>query len=442
MKSLRYLYILMPTLLLTSCASHQPPELQPFVFEPQAFTFNEEEPMQITYFGDSLTDTTRELTFTAQEQNPNVNNFWFMAQSGWQNQPVSSLENPSGLSAFTGTWANFVVLNLDNANDEIIPWEVSQQDRRLNITQINNDYAFISALSVDGFTNDKDSDDPSIINSDCVVPGLLEPRNVMSSSCVPGYIKQVNMYLDNLNGRPIPESTLYITWIGSNDLLAALQNTINVMSLVMPELTQEQKRIGTLSTDEANLFNEMQMLKNRGVSYDNDRWVSTISSFLFQAVDNSLDNIDVGITEMSDAGASSNQMVLFDIPELANVPAAIDLINLPVVGPLIIEPLIRRITLRFNTGLMQTANNHRINLFSTDNVLQTVLADPQSFGFDPSKTTTSCVAENAFPLCEAGRGPAGEQLFYMFTDDTGHPTVQLHKVLGDAVTVAIKDTAL
>ena len=395
-------------------------------------------PYTVTQFGDSLSDTHENLDIE-----PGVNNNWFVAQSALQNFPVSSIAVVDNTKRM-GTWVNFFLESNDNFTNNIIPWRIAQKIGNINVVEYSNSYAFVSALSGDNFTNDQDLDDPSTINDACFTPGLLTE----GSSCVPGYIKQVDMYITDLEGQPIPNNAVYVSWIGANDLLASLQSLLPKIESTTNENTLiKQHAFDSLSQADRYNANYLQMLIDSGVSVDDPRWQAatkeSVKNFTIESeitIQEIVNNITMGLQILLDNGAAPSQLYAFGTPALEDAPIAIK--TIAEAGPLgpLLRQVIELVTIEFNDLLSESVEDMGIHFFSTNDVLQEVLAEPMAFGFDPDKVETSCVADAIldtdvvgapFPLCVASTTAEGTQLFYMFTDDTGHPTYQLHKVLGE-----------
>ena len=306
-------------------------------------------------FGDSLTDT--------------GNNYWVNTE-GTTGAPITSSLDTAGDERYL--WVLYLINNVDfKAGKQIYPSRlINNSDLAINPATDNVNYAYASALTANDFIDDTNAVIPYFLTQpSCEEPGRADPNG---PACVPGMLKQVDIYLDEVN-KQINDDSLFIIWGGGNDIFNALTQLI---------------------------------ADNAGNPPEPEVVVAQATTAAQQAVA----NISQMVTKLTANGASEQQIAVFDLPNLADSPAAGN--N---------EALLNLISAGFNNDLeMQLKDLYpQVQLFSSDNILADILANPENFDID--NTQGDCVAEDNAPLCTG----------YLFFN-AKHPTTQTHEILAKA----------
>jgi len=267
-------------------------------------------------FGDSLSDI--------------GNNSWLAAIGA----PLTNLD----AQANKYTWANYLSQKLFNAS----PY----YSARRNIAPLTDSvvYAYASADSSNDYLA---ADWPNltplpIVNGACTSPGLIKDSlGEVNSSCVPGVLKQVDLYLKDVNYVP-SKTTLFIIWAGANDLFYKLQTGEPPEKIVTTAIT--------------NLVQAKNQLLSKGVSPE--------------------------------------QIYVLDLPDLSLTPFAIK--N---------GLKLTQLCLYFNSVLTSLFTNpsdpthipttHIISMF---NLLNTIVQSPDKYNL--TNVTDSCVEKGQVPLCK------------------------------------------
>lgn len=309
----------------------------------------------IITFGDSLTDT--------------GNNNWVHSE-GVIGTPITSSIDAAGDERFI--WVNYVVNEINlKAGQQIYPSHlIGHSDLDIRPDRDNVNYAYASALTTDNYVDDSNAAIPYYpIRSDCKTPGQLDPDG---TACVPGMLTQLNIYLDEVNHQ-VNHDSLFVIWGGGNDIFNVLaQLSIN----------------------------------NGNEAPDPSDIVAQATTAAKQAVANILQMV----ATLTANGASEQQIVVFDLPNLADAPAG--------AGN---EVLLSSISQGFNQGLQIQLMKAfpQVSLFSTDHILTDILNDPNNFNID--NTNGDCVAEGNNPECVG----------YLFFN-AKHPTTQVHEIIAQS----------
>ncbi len=318
----------------------------------------------IITFGDSLTDT--------------GNNYWVNSE-GVIGAPITSSLDASGDERYV--WLDYFVNEVHlGAGKQIYPSRlIGYSDLDIHPDRDNVNYAYASALTTDDFVDDTNPLIPYFpIQSDCQAPGRTHADG---SACVPGMLKQLDIYLSEINQK-IGGDTLFVLWGGGNDVFNGL---------------------APLSVNNGNEAPDAHAI------------VAQASAAAKQAAANILQMV----AELIANGASEQQIVIFDMPDLADAPAAIG--N---------EALLSLISQGFNQGLQTQLQDKfpQVSIFSADNILTKILKDPSQFNID--NTTGDCVAEGNSPQC----------LGYLFFN-AKHPSTQVHETIAQSFEQASPDIA-
>lgn len=147
-------------------------------------------------FGDSLSDT--------------GNNTWIQATGA----PITSLDKQGNKYI----WVNYL--------SEKIFKNPAYYSAKLKSSPLTHtvSYAYASAdTSMDYLNANWPNATPQpLVNTKCIRPGLIQnTQGDIISACVPGLLKQIDLYLNDVSQKP-SSSTLFFIWAGANDLFYKL----------------------------------------------------------------------------------------------------------------------------------------------------------------------------------------------------------------------------
>ena len=155
----------------------------------------------IKVFGDSLSDV--------------GNNAWYLSQSPTETIIGAPITNRDD-NGQRRIWIQYFEKKAGIGGNQLLPAR-GYFDNPSAVNQNNLDYAVAGAISADGYFNDN-----GIPTADCHMPGKFGTK-----ICIPGLLKQVKLYLENAKKDPASfktasQHTLYIFWVGGNDIFNSL----------------------------------------------------------------------------------------------------------------------------------------------------------------------------------------------------------------------------
>jgi len=273
-------------------------------------------PSNFVVFGDSLSDI--------------GNNYWVYATG----TPITSFDQQGNKS----TWVNYL-------SETILkqPASFSSKPALSPLSQTVS-YAYAGADTSDHYLNSDWPENTPIpdINPDCKKPGLMkDAQQEVSAACVPGMLKQIDLYLNDVNHKPNP-NTLFFIWAGANDLFYKLptgQPPEQIIKTAMTNLVQAKNKL-------------------------------------------------------LDEGVLPQQIYVLNLPDLSKTPFAIkNNLNLT------------QISVAFNTNLsavLTTADQHHpgiptSHIISMYDLLNDVVLQPDKYHV--KNTTESCAENKKAPLC-------------------------------------------
>lgn len=346
-------------------------------------------PLQAHYqnmivFGDSLSDAA-----SLQKKDGEIGNNIVSNSDGVTHAPITSSLDPNG--KWRPLWDNMILdqLTLDSSAVIFPAREITNPQLELPPSPLDDNISFAvaDALSGDNFivSNAPRQIGQDLTDNDCLTIGI---QGDSDQFCVPGMLKQVDIYLNLVSFEPSP-NTLFVLWAGSNDILN-----------------------GLVSLDILN-----DLLGTPG--------------FITDAVS----NIKTAVEQLIMAGATKENIMVIDLPDLAATPDGKSLANSISGG----NPVLRRIVLRKLSSLSSTFNSEltmalateqmaEVNIFQASTVVNSIIANPKAF--DITNTTDSCVADGQDPQCLQGDG------FYLFFNGI-HPSAQAHSILANSVARAL-----
>jgi len=194
--------------------------------------------------------------------------------------PISSLDRNT---LTPRNWVQYLVLQYPFKQSSIMP---SRRWHGQNLSTSNVDYAWVNAETGARYLNDQKDSIP--YTDRCMAPGLINPK----FSCVPGVLLQVKQFLFDLDKKHQSpgKQTLFIIWAGGNDIFDTITRIIY--------------RIGH-SYEQPHLL------------LPSDQYALAWSP---------ASNIYTAVTLLLKAGVPADHIMVFNLPNLAEVPAAISLI--------------------------------------------------------------------------------------------------------------------
>jgi len=187
-----------------------------FVFTHSSFALSEN---NIIVFGDSLSDI--------------GNNNWIEAIGA----PITSFDE----KGHKNTWAKYLSSKL--FSKPMLP----SNKENVNPLIDNVNYAYASAdTSSDYLAADwPNSTTIPLVNPACKQPGLKKNNEgKVTSSCVPGVLEQINLYLKDVKSVPCSKSIFFI-WAGANDLFYKLpsQPPQQIIATAVGNLLQAKNKL-------------------------------------------------------------------------------------------------------------------------------------------------------------------------------------------------------
>jgi phospholipase/lecithinase/hemolysin len=338
-----------------------------------AFAGGSSQYSNIIVFGDSLSDI--------------GNNSW-VAVPGREGKfdkgaPITNLDSHLRKPML---WVQYLVDKGLFDNRSIIP---SQYWYGQNLQTTNVDYAWASAETGDRFLNDLST--PFSYVKNCPKSGEVNAQK----SCVPGVILQVQTYVDNLkqSKQKTGQNTLFVIWAGGNDIFDnidrgfyRLMNAKNDWSLLLPT--------------------------------DNESFAWFPSYNLYRAV-------NLLIKE----GVPPSHIYIFNLPNLAQTPAAIHLIDNAFPNSTkeqaFMESAIKGISEWFNFDVANwvkygVSGPQKPHVILIDQIFSEIQQTGNFQEYHFTMLQQSCVRNNKMPNCNG----------YLFFNDK-HPTVFTERLLAD-----------
>ncbi|MEE9452256.1 MAG: SGNH/GDSL hydrolase family protein [Gammaproteobacteria bacterium] len=363
----------------------------------------------IVVFGDSSSDaanlqvddpycTILELVESVKEQKkyPCGNNFWVRSRGKGLTKdgedtptspPGAPITSTSGESANEfgerKMWPNYLIEKLKLSGKGNINRYSDVRERISDLTGLNVSYAFASAETIDGYLNDAGGQVPS-----CVAPGVDE---VMV--CIPGLLKQVDLYIDDISKQKKNPDTLYIFSGGGNDILNAL---------TAGGLLQDQTQLAaTLEAPE---------------------------KFIEDIIRQPIKNIGKAVDMLQKSGGISRQKIyVINLPSLSQVPALQALVQGPKVSneqKIKLLALLDDISDEYNTELEGQLKAQKLrgkNLFKVSALLTKVTRRPDDYA-GISNVSDDCVSAGRAPQCDG----------YLWFNEK-HLTSRGHEIIAEAL---------
>ncbi len=267
-------------------------------------------------FGDSLSDI--------------GNNTWIEATG----TPITSLDKQGNKYI----WVNYL--------SEKLFKQPAYYSAKLEVSPLTHtvSYAFASADTSSDYLN---ADWPFAkpqppVNTECLKPGLMKnTQGDMTSACVPGLLKQIDLYLNDVDHKP-NSNTLFFIWSGANDLFYKLPTGEPPAQILKTAIT----------------------------------------------------HIVLARNTLMDNGVSPQQIYVINLPDLSKTPYAIKY-----------SLKLTEISIAFNTGLMAALttpdqqhpgipSSHIISMYD---LLNDIVQNPDKFHL--TNVTESCTGNRLYPLC-------------------------------------------
>lgn len=343
----------------------------------------------VVVFGDSLTDAGSLLA----KEGDVGNNYW-VAVNGKIGAPITNLDTATQLHPL---WINYFVAQY--FSDKIIYPVRSSKALQRHPASHNVNYAWASAETNANYLNDNvDAAQPypPYNNANCKSfgPGLIAPKN----ACVPGLLRQIDSYLNDVNFRPNAH-TLFIIWAGGNDIF---NNVAKFLNITHGEPKAEE------------LINNVHKTLSFGfVTNQKDRLELSYP----------INNLLAAKDKLIAAGVSAEQIYIIDLPNLAKAPAAKILVK----NNAALLKIFELVTTLYNANLRlalvyNVFNFHNLpatHIFSVNDLFTKMQNDPQKYHLSNMQDSCTDVAD-ALPGCEG----------YLFFNEK-HPSTHLGKIMGD-----------
>ncbi len=340
-------------------------------------------------FGDSLSDAAP--TYRA-DHTQKGNNTWVHPNgvTSYTGAPITNALSATDASRYL--WVNYLIQAYPfslGGHDLLIRRDLAvlasskKTSIKAMVTQHNVSYATASAETGNNYINDKQpSPWPTI---DCT-EGFVATATY---SCVPSLLKQIHLYLDDVDNDINPHS-LFVIWIGGNDFY---QNILKLLS-------KDNKE--PLSHPIRNTTKAVQILLNKGVP--------------------------------------AEHIFVFDLPNFSLVPSIISLVNENIQNPMLRKFALRLISatstlynswLKTELVLATRGAFSPAQLFSTSDLLTAIKDNKddirQRLGIH-QPLSQSCTAAKQLPVC------AG---FFFYNDM--HPTTTVHAFIAEQFKVYALD---
>ena len=325
------------------------------------------------FFGDSLTDI--------------GNNTWVLMDGSNLGAPIinANYQNNKYL------WINYLVEA--KLGKPVYPSSTSH----IHLDPLNDNisYAYASADTSNEYLNtdwpQQSSTDPFVNTQNCLQagPGVIKNQaGEITSTCVPGVIRQVDNYLTAVQHKPNPNTAFFI-WAGANDLFYYL----------IPYI----KEHGTLPEIPYTAFRNLE-IKVAG-------------------------NINEAKKKLIDAGVKPEMIYILDLPDLSQLPAIstgdkswsfwakIHLFTIPTVISKMAHNVGYQLESQYVEEKYRIPSSHYIKVSDSFN---DIIQNPKKY--ELTNIDESCVLKNATPACTGF-------VFY----NNKHPSTHVHKILSDVV---------
>jgi len=329
------------------------------------------------FFGDSLSDV--------------GDNTW-ISIDGEIGTPITNLNDRN----YKYLWPDYLVKYKLNRNKSVYPFN------QPNVSPFNDSisYAYASAETGDDYLNTDwpQPDSPSFVNSLCTSPGVIkDATGKITSTCVPGLLKQVDVYLNNVQFKPSSQTAFFI-WAGANDLINAY-------------LARMAKYSGSFAWQ---------------VWFAID-FPLPAREDLYPVEQKTVDNIMAAKKKLIDAGVKAEMIYILDLPDLSKTPFILHADNAAMDSPF---PPDRKDRFKSSISNMSQDFNQKLHSQQVEakyaipashyipiaKLFNDMIANPKEYGL--SNTEDSCVAANKAPACKG-------YLFY----NLKHPTAAVHEMI-------------
>ncbi|WP_018299071.1 SGNH/GDSL hydrolase family protein [Fangia hongkongensis] len=319
----------------------------------------------VIVFGDSLSDSA-----DYQSDDPHGNNYWVQPAGILSPKGAPITSEISKLDHKRKTWFNYFV-NLMPLRTEKRIYTIRELKNNLAYHH-NVSFAVASAETGNNFITDTTS--ATVADSLCT-KGV---HDYGSYNCVPGVLKQVHMYLENVNYKPNPQS-LFIIWAGGNDFY---QNIVRMM-------TQNG-----------------------------------------QAISHPIDNIVQAVQLLIDQGVPAHHIYVLNLPNFSMVPAVRGLLAKGIQSPLMFNGALHvvswisdifNLTLKANLVLHTFGQFKPSHVFPLDQLFLDVYYNKHQLQARlklNKEVGKTCAESDALPVCSGF-------LFYNIM----HPTTNIHHYL-------------
>ena len=324
------------------------------------------------FFGDSLSDV--------------GNNTWVFMDNGFSiGAPITNPndENQKYL------WVNYLAqAKLGNP--------VYPSSSQLHLDPLNDSisYAYASAVTDNEYLNidwpQNPEGNPYVNTVQCTQAGgagtIKNSMGEIISTCVPGVVKQVEIYLKNVAYKPNP-ATVFFIWAGSNDLAYYLKSYIKLNNCIP-------------SRDE-----------------------------LLSIEKTTVNNINEAKNKLIDAGVKSDQIYILTLPDSSKTPAVLTsdsswkwyitkiLFTLSSTLSETVNNFNRQLVFQHEEGKYAIPRSHYIDIAD---LFDRMITSPNLYGL--RNIDGSCVLKNGTPVCSGF-------LFY----NNQHPTTYVYKIIADKV---------
>jgi len=357
----------------------------------------------IIIFGDSLSDAGDGHLRTQNTNDDDIGNNTWVKTAGRVGAPITSLDINSQTHPL---WVNDFIQNFsDLKNHQAIHPSRDIGRLHLNPYSQNIDYAYASAETGLKYLNDDlRTSLYSPYNSRCNTGGLIEPGN----ACVPGVRQQVTSYLNDVHNQPNP-NTVFILWAGGNDFI----NDIGKLMTLYQSLGSEKQAVQTYY----QLPNFLSTSNKISISINTQG-----ISFSFPVY-----NLRKAVLQLMNNGVSPSQVYVINLPDLSEVPAAIQITKN---NPLYLDAL-SMLTILYNTHLAYSlTSDPKIHLLKSHiipayDIEQKVRAHPNQYAL--TDVIDSCVAQHADPICKG----------YLFFNSL-HPTTAMGRIMAKGISNSIQ----
>lgn len=332
------------------------------------------------FFGDSLTDIGNNTWISIDDTigvpitNPNTQNLKFM-------------------------WPNYLVQK--KLNKSVYP--SSQMDVSPFTDSISYAYAGAETGEEYNNTNWPLHSQTSTKNPECTQPGTIKDQGGnITSTCNPGLLQQVNLYLKSVQFMPNPK-TLFFIWAGSNDLFDYYNSVAKeyvFRTMMQPQFSMTfEPQMPLPSQDKLNA--------------------------LVQKV---IHNINSAKEKLIDAGVKPEMIYILTLPDLSDAPALRTSPNWKLTiffSRENIEKSLSAASQDLNQRLQAHEQNPKYAIpdshyLQMDKMLFDIHSNPAKYNV--TNVDSDCVEKNAMTACTG-------YLFY----DKKHPTTAIHEIIADSI---------